>query len=300
MQLEIQEQNNMNAETLYAAKTSEANGELKFSLHFISGAKAMTVSMKPTDSIRLLKVKVEEKEGTPREELRLLGGASILSNRLTMAEVNTLYGDSLQLVKQPPAIYTREIDTSFDGGIAVLKPERNYEPTEDEVDNYCEWLGINPDVDRKYLWIAEEGLKCEVPHPWKACSTESGDIFYFNFQTSESSWLHPSDEYYRKLYKSLKIEEKVVLPTSMPPVNPSRRQGLSNRLRLGDEDTPTKRKWSSKFMRKDREQRAALQECASFTRLEATPTEEATGSSAERLVDRNTFVDRSASAQAMP
>merc|ERR1712066_517218 len=44
--------------------------------------------------------------------------------------------------------------------------------------------------------------KAPLPHPWKPCQTgKEGEIFYFNFETGESVWDHPCDEYHRALYQ---------------------------------------------------------------------------------------------------
>ena len=42
-----------------------------------------------------------------------------------------------------------------------------------------------------------------VPAPWKACTENGDDVFYFNFETGESIWDHPAYERYRQL-----LEEK--------------------------------------------------------------------------------------------
>ena len=52
--------------------------------------------------------------------------------------------------------------------------------------------------ERHLLWIAREGVAAPVPQPWKTCE-EKGEVFYFNFDTEESSWDHPSDAHYRAL-----------------------------------------------------------------------------------------------------
>lgn len=46
-------------------------------------------------------------------------------------------------------------------GQVVLEEEidPDYEPTADEVRDYAEWLGMDPDEDKELLWIAREGLK---------------------------------------------------------------------------------------------------------------------------------------------
>jgi len=80
----------------------------------------------------------------------------------------------------------------------------NYEPSEDEVLKYAIYLGIDPEEDRDFLYIAREGLKAPVAKPWRACQTRSGEIYYFNFETGDSQWDHPSDDIFRKKFQELK------------------------------------------------------------------------------------------------
>lgn len=86
----------------------------------------------------------------------------------------------------------RETDDS-----EVLEEEidPNYEPTEDEVLEYAQWLGIDTENEKDLFWIAREGLKAPLPEHWHPCKTkDTGEIYYFNFQTGESKWDHPCDE----------------------------------------------------------------------------------------------------------
>lgn len=43
------------------------------------------------------------------------------------------------------------------------------------------------------------------------------DIYYFNFQTGESTWDHPCDDYYRKLYAEEKKKHDWHLQRGMAP-----------------------------------------------------------------------------------
>ena len=91
--------------------------------------------------------------------------------------------------------------------IVVLEEiDNEYEPTNDELKEYAQYLGLNLEKDSDLLWIATEGIRASVPKPWKPCKTAEGDIFYFNFETGESSWDHPCDKYYKEL--CLKEKEK--------------------------------------------------------------------------------------------
>eukprot|EP01138_Halocafeteria_seosinensis_P004071 gb/GECG01004163.1/.p1 GENE.gb/GECG01004163.1/~~gb/GECG01004163.1/.p1 ORF type:complete len:1427 (+),score=279.57 gb/GECG01004163.1/:1-4281(+) len=84
----------------------------------------------------------------------------------------------------------------------------NYEPTDDEVIEYAKWLGFDLPSDDDLLYIAREGLKAPLPNEWKPCkTTDTEEIYYFNFETGESTWDHPCDEYYKKLYEQAKSKK---------------------------------------------------------------------------------------------
>lgn len=91
-------------------------------------------------------------------------------------------------------------------GNVVLEEEVDvdYVPTEKEIQEYAEWLGMNLDEDGELLWIAREGLMAPLPKPWKPCQSSANEIFYFNFETGESVWDHPVDEHFRTMYREAK------------------------------------------------------------------------------------------------
>ncbi|OWZ22218.1 Viral Atype inclusion protein [Phytophthora megakarya] len=61
------------------------------------------------------------------------------------------------------------------------------------------------DGERDLFWIAREGLKAPLPENWKPCkTTDTEEIYYFNFATGQSTWDHPCDEFYRNLYEEHK------------------------------------------------------------------------------------------------
>eukprot|EP00756_Hemistasia_phaeocysticola_P016800 Hpha_TRINITY_DN15498_c2_g7::TRINITY_DN15498_c2_g7_i1::g.173072::m.173072 len=84
------------------------------------------------------------------------------------------------------------LDDNFDPG---------YEPSQKEVTEYAQWLGMDPDDDEPLMWIAKEGLRAPLPDHWRPCKTDNGEIYYFNFSTGDSIWDHPMDEHYKKLYQ---------------------------------------------------------------------------------------------------
>tara|TARA_B100000795_G_C22739398_1_gene414660 strand:+ start:860 stop:1303 length:444 start_codon:yes stop_codon:yes gene_type:complete len=101
---------------------------------------------------------------------------------------------------------------SYSGGNKILSPSKycpDYEPTKEEVDEYAVWLGMDLVKDQHFRWIAEQGLKRAMPPDWKACKTpDTGEIFYFNFKTSETTWDHPCDSIDKNLFLEAKKKEK--------------------------------------------------------------------------------------------
>jgi centrosomal protein CEP164 len=37
-----------------------------------------------------------------------------------------------------------------------------------EIREYAKFLGMDPDVDKNFIWIAKQGLKAPLPEGWKA------------------------------------------------------------------------------------------------------------------------------------
>jgi len=100
-------------------------------------------------------------------------------------------------------------DSSSSGQIAILqeKVDEGYEPTDKEIHDYAEWLGMDAEKDADLLWIAREGLKTPLPKPWQPCESASGDIFYFNPESGESKWDHPCDDELRQCYAAEKAKK---------------------------------------------------------------------------------------------
>lgn len=85
--------------------------------------------------------------------------------------------------------------------------DSSYKPTNDEITQYADWLGFDLPKDNHLLHIAKEGLEAPLPKDWKPCKTkESGEIYYFNFVTGESTWDHPCDEHYREIFQKAKLK----------------------------------------------------------------------------------------------
>ena len=85
--------------------------------------------------------------------------------------------------------------------------DEEYEPTEQEIIGYAEFLGMDLKEDADLLFIAEEGLKAPVPEPWKAFSNEKDEIYYTNTVTGQVIFDHPLDEVYRKKFLEAKMSK---------------------------------------------------------------------------------------------
>ncbi|GAQ78441.1 hypothetical protein KFL_000130220 [Klebsormidium nitens] len=116
----------------------------------------------------------------------------------------------------------RGMSRAGDSVILEEQLDENYEPNHEEILEYAKWLGMDVQREPDLVWIAREGLKAPLPEHWKPCRMPDNDIYYFNFQTGESTWDHPCDDYYRKLYAEEKRKhdwhlQRGMAPTTAPP-----------------------------------------------------------------------------------
>jgi len=106
-------------------------------------------------------------------------------------------------------------------GITVLEEDTIVcEPSKAQVRAYAEFLGVDLEKEPHLDWIVLEGLVAPVPHPWKACTENGEEVFYYNFKTGESVWDHPSDakyhcmvEEHRQKYKATETVTRCFLPS---------------------------------------------------------------------------------------
>ena len=76
--------------------------------------------------------------------------------------------------------------------------DSDYEPTNEEIQEYAESLGLKLPADNEYMYLAIEGIKSRLPKEWKPCQTREKEIYYFNFETGESVWEHQCDTLYKQ------------------------------------------------------------------------------------------------------
>ena len=100
----------------------------------------------------------------------------------------------------------KRLHMDVESGVRVLaeRPADDFEPTDEEVKNYAEWLGLDPKEDTDLMYLAKEGLKAPLKDGWKPCTNSDNEIFYFNFMTGQTSWTHPADEAYRTMVQEKK------------------------------------------------------------------------------------------------
>ncbi|KAL4647521.1 centrosomal protein of 164 kDa-like isoform X1 [Arapaima gigas] len=84
------------------------------------------------------------------------------------------------------------------GDQLILEEDEDFIPTEEDVLDFALEIGIDPMQEPDLLWLAQEGCKAPLPAEWKTCQDVTGDVYFFNFFTGESTWDHPCTEFYRK------------------------------------------------------------------------------------------------------
>ena len=82
--------------------------------------------------------------------------------------------------------------------------EEDWEPDDEEIEEFAVWLGMDKDKDKHLFHIARDCMKTPCPPPWKRWQTPDGVIFYYNESTRESNWNHPNDEIYKQKFREAK------------------------------------------------------------------------------------------------
>ena len=105
--------------------------------------------------------------------------------------------------------------------IELKDPNEGNNPTQEEIEEYAQWLGADLEKDQDLFWIAREALTVSLPPGWKVYQRRdgSGDPFYFNSRTGESLWDHPLDAHFKELFlkEKAKKEEMQKAPASNRP-----------------------------------------------------------------------------------
>ena len=73
------------------------------------------------------------------------------------------------------------------------------------IEEQAKHLGMDIEKDKEFFWLAKESLNATLPSGWMERKLQrTGQTYYVNKQTGESLWEHPSDEKYKKRFKTLK------------------------------------------------------------------------------------------------
>ena len=79
-------------------------------------------------------------------------------------------------------------------------------PTQEEINEYAVYLGMDPVADKDLLYIAEWALSAPLPEGWTEHVDTSGNEFYFNSMTGVSTYEHPLDGQFREYYRQMKMQ----------------------------------------------------------------------------------------------
>ncbi|XP_059062931.1 centrosomal protein of 164 kDa [Achroia grisella] len=80
--------------------------------------------------------------------------------------------------------------------------DENSQPSAEEISEYAQQLGIDPESESHLLPLARDGLMQALPSPWKAYYDEKLQThYYYNHETKNTQWEHPLDNVYRELVK---------------------------------------------------------------------------------------------------
>ena len=82
----------------------------------------------------------------------------------------------------------------------------NNPPTQEEINEYAVYLGMDPVSDKELLYIAEWALSAPLPEGWTEHVDTSGNEFYFNSMTGVSTYEHPLDGQFREYYRQMKMQ----------------------------------------------------------------------------------------------
>ncbi|RHY12091.1 hypothetical protein DYB25_010481, partial [Aphanomyces astaci] len=66
---------------------------------------------------------------------------------------------------------------------------------------HSKYLGMDPERDQDLLWIARKSLVANIPPGWHQVMTQEGVPYYYNDESGDSRWEHPSDQDYKAMYR---------------------------------------------------------------------------------------------------
>lgn len=88
------------------------------------------------------------------------------------------------------------------------------EVEQEELEAFAVHLGMDPIKEHDLMWICRMALKAPVPEGWTAHEDGDGNTYFYNDAKGISSWEHPSDEFFRTLYRRCKAVQGQVSSSS--------------------------------------------------------------------------------------
>mmetsp|Transcript_27757 Transcript_27757/g.43320 ORF Transcript_27757/g.43320 Transcript_27757/m.43320 type:complete len:335 (-) Transcript_27757:14-1018(-) len=130
-------------------------------------------------------------------------------NAIKMAAVQKPDADSDGTIS-PPSSDNEEVSLNHDDIDSIKQMfamEEKAQGALKDVDEFAKYLGMDPTLDKQFLWIAVEAMTAPLPANWAEYQTEDGSTYYYNQNTDTTQWEHPMDEYHRHLFQKLKAEK---------------------------------------------------------------------------------------------
>ncbi|KAL4510125.1 hypothetical protein ABPG72_010318 [Tetrahymena utriculariae] len=126
-------------------------------------------------------------------------------------------------------------------GIHLVEQEPDYEPTDEEILAYAEFLGMNLEEDQEFFEIAREGLIAPLPEGWCFAQVDGEDATYFYCrQTEEIFEENPNDELFRQKFQDAKRLKEIKKQRENPPAATSKKrsklQNLIDKYSNNDEE----------------------------------------------------------------
>eukprot|EP00854_Cymbomonas_tetramitiformis_P010995 gene10995-13007_t len=107
------------------------------------------------------------------------------------------------------------------------EPEHVFAPSQEDIQAYRKWLGLDADEGAYMSWIAEEGLKTSLPNNVKmwyipsseplsfvllvlftalgfgSATSSQGDVFFYDTSSKQASWEHPKEAAFRAYFETV-------------------------------------------------------------------------------------------------
>jgi len=141
-----------------------------------------------------IREEVKREEGKMREEIR-----EQLRRRILAEEKEQQQKSSLKMSSKKQETSR---DLQIKPTLTSLDPKHKK-----EVEDYAAYLGIDPQQEPHYLWIAEMALMAPLPPGWTENKDSSGNVFFHNRSMGLNSYEHPLDPSFKSYYKKLKAAQ---------------------------------------------------------------------------------------------